>query len=166
LPWVPEAVLALAGGQFVRRAIAYGWKSPTPISSELLEHYTQAYADPARLGAMLAYYRAATRPRMAQMVRQAMPGSTPPPRSNVVPLTRKPEASLVIWGASDPVLPLPVGETVVRDLGAATRLIVLPGVGHFSVDEAPELVTEAIANFLREGERPAAKKSASKETDQ
>jgi pimeloyl-ACP methyl ester carboxylesterase len=58
-----------------------------------------------------------------------------------------------------------VAESVVRDLGPSARLTVLPGVGHFSVDEAPELVTEVVATFLREGDRPPARKAPAKETD-
>jgi haloacetate dehalogenase len=160
LPVLPEAVFALAGDRFVERALAYGWKSQRPIPQELSDAYRQAYADPARRGAMLGYYRAAVRPRLTRMVQQAIPGSTPRPRT-LAPLKQLPEASLVIWGADDPVMPLPVGESVVQDLGPAARLVVLPGVGHFSVDEAPDLVTEAVADFVREGQRsPVRKKSA------
>jgi haloacetate dehalogenase len=164
LPWLPEAVFAVTGQRFVRSALAYGWKSARPIPDEVRQRYTDAYADPARLGAMLSYYRAATRPRLAQMARQAIPGSARA-RPTKQPIQHRVEPSLVIWGAADPVLPLPVGEAVVRDLGPAARLVVLPGVGHFSVDEAPELVTEAVATFLREDDRPSAKKASVKETD-
>ena len=62
----------------------------------------------------------------------------------------------MIWGARDPMMPLRIGETVARDLGPTARLVVLPDVGHFSVDEAPELVTAAIAEFVRDGQ-PATK---------
>jgi pimeloyl-ACP methyl ester carboxylesterase len=66
-----------------------------------------------------------------------------------------PEAALVLWGAADPVLPLRLGEQIVSDLGPQARLVTLPGVGHWAVDEALGLVTTEVAEFLRAGE-PAA----------
>jgi pimeloyl-ACP methyl ester carboxylesterase len=55
----------------------------------------------------------------------------------------------VIWGAADPVLPVAVGESVVRDLGANCSMVTLPGIGHFAVEEAPAVVVPTIAEFLR-----------------
>jgi haloacetate dehalogenase len=157
LPVIPEALFAATGRQFVPRALAYGWRSRQPISDELREHYTEAYADPARIAAMLGYYRAAVRSRLARFARDLIPGATSPAPSQSA-VKKLPEASLVIWGANDPMMPLRIGESVVSDLGPTARLVVLPDVGHFSVDEAPELVTAAVAEFLREGQRPPPRK--------
>jgi haloacetate dehalogenase len=158
LPGVPETLLGLAGRRFVGGALRYGWRSPDPISADLRERYTEAYADPARRSAMLGYYRAAVRSRLWRLARSAVPGGD---ASSVRPPSpARAEASLVIWGADDPMMPLPVGESVVRDLGPSARLVVLPGVGHFSVDEAPELVTRVIAEFLREGQRTSPRKKS------
>jgi pimeloyl-ACP methyl ester carboxylesterase len=46
-------------------------------------------------------------------------------------------------------MPLAIGEAVATDLGTHTELVSLPGVGHFPVDEAPEVVTDLVATFLR-----------------
>jgi pimeloyl-ACP methyl ester carboxylesterase len=100
---------------------------------------------------MLAYYRASVRGQLARAGRNVVrrmrhaDGVPQQPTPNA-----RPEATLVIWGADDPALPLPVGEAVVRDLGPSARLVTLPGVGHFTVDEAPDRVIDLVATFLRE----------------
>ena len=152
LPVLPELLLRQVGGEgFVRRAFAYCWKGDEAPSSALLAHYGTAYADPARQDAMLGYYRAAGRSRAADLVgalvARVRGGDAPTePRPSVAART------LVVWGAADPVLPLAVGEAVVRDLGADTVMVTVPGVGHFPHEEAPEVVTPVIARFLREGD--------------
>jgi pimeloyl-ACP methyl ester carboxylesterase len=35
-------------------------------------------------------------------------------------------------------------------------MVTLPGVGHFPLEEAPEMAVPVIASFLRDGERVAA----------
>lgn len=158
LPALPEAVLAAGGPAAWRHLIAWCWKADRPLEPEALEEYLRAYAAPARRSAMLGYYRAATRPRavravraLSGRVRRAAPADAPSGRLTV-------ERSLVVWGALDPVMPLWVGEAVVRDLGAGAELVTLPGVGHFPVEEAPEVAVPVIAAFLRAGERPPARR--------
>lgn len=148
LPVLPEAAFALGGRELVRRMIRYAWRSSTPPDRDVLEHYAAAYADPARVGAMLGYYRGVVRARLAgaglgaiRLARGA--------RADAASSTRPaPERTLVIWGAADPVLPVAVGEAVVRDLGADTELVTLPGIGHFVPEEAPDLTNETIQAFL------------------
>jgi haloacetate dehalogenase len=149
LPVVPELAYALGGRALVRRMLAYGWRSQQPIDPDLREHYVEAYADPARVRAMLAYYRGAVRPRLVQMSQRGVQRLRGRP-TTIPPARVRPEAALVIWGAADPILPLRIGESVVNDLGPETRFLGLPGVGHFAVDEAPGLVTAAVASFLRQ----------------
>jgi len=151
LPVLPEVAFRLGGRGLVRRMIAAGWKSSTVLEPEVLEHYCDAYTDQARVRAMLGYYRAAVRPRVrAGVVRAARKvgvgsggyrtAAPPPPVSA--------DEHLVVWGAADPVLPVSVGESVVRDLGARTAMVTLPGVGHFVLEEAPELVVPVVTEFL------------------
>ncbi len=102
--------------------------------------YQAAYSDPARVQAMLGYYRAAARPRAKRVLTR---GATPAGD----PLVRA-EAMLVLWGAEDPVLPIRTGETVVRDLGADAVMVTVPGAGHFVVEEAPAVVLEVLQDFL------------------
>jgi pimeloyl-ACP methyl ester carboxylesterase len=51
-------------------------------------------------------------------------------------------------------MPLRVGESVVTDLGrvadpASVRMVTLPGVGHWPVEEVPDVVVPLLADFLR-----------------
>jgi hypothetical protein len=102
---------------------------------------------------MLAYSRAAARPRVKALLnRTPMEG---PPRVHV-------EKSLVLWGALDPVLPVSTGESVVRDLGADCVMVTVPGAGHFVIEEAPGVVAEVLMDFLREDAAPAKKAAAAK----
>lgn len=139
LPVLPELLFALAGRELVRRMIGYAWRAPQPLDRDRLEHYAAAYADPARVAAMLGYYRAAMRSVVSRTVRS----------HGAIPVGPAPQRCLVVWGAADPVLPLAVGEAVVRDLGPSTEFVTLPGVGHFPLEEAPEIAVPVIAAFLR-----------------
>ncbi|MEP6462439.1 MAG: alpha/beta hydrolase [Frankiaceae bacterium] len=142
LPVAPEIAFALGGRELVRRMIRYAWCSEPPLDRDVLEHYATAYADPARVGAMLGYYRAVVRSRVAGLPRKLTGSPAGQPH-------RLRQQTLVLWGAADPVLPLSVAESVVRDVGAGAELVVLPGVGHFSPEEAPDLVNETVGAFLR-----------------
>ncbi|MFL6237954.1 MAG: alpha/beta fold hydrolase [Actinomycetes bacterium] len=149
LPAVPDAIFAVGGRGLVGWMLDHG--SVKPIDARLREQYIDAYANRERVVAMLAYYRAAVRNRLMRAARGVVQqasgaGSDTPERRPISP----PEQTLVIWGAEDPALPLPVGEAVVRDIGTSARLVTLPGVGHFTVDEAPDQVTELVSTFLRE----------------
>lgn len=143
LPVLPEAAFRLGAEKIVRRAFATAWRSPGEPA--LLEHYVASYTPPERWGAMLGYYRAAVRPRLAGAVTSLLRGDkerTGAPRVKV-------ERALVVWGSDDPPMPLHVGEAVVRDLGPEATMLTVPGAGHFPHEEAPDVVLPAIAEFLR-----------------
>lgn len=53
---------------------------------------------------------------------------------------------LVVWGASDPVFPLPIGERLSRELGAP--LEVIPSARHFPNAEHPERFNRILRDFL------------------
>ena len=140
LPVLPEVAFALGGRALVRRMVEYCWRADRPIDRDVSEHYAAAYADPARVRAMLGYYRAAVRHSVRRRLRRRRtPGGAP----------LSVERALVLWGVADPVLPLWVAESVVRDLGPKTEYVTLPGVGHLPVEEAPEIVVPRIVEFLR-----------------
>ncbi|MFN2625661.1 MAG: alpha/beta fold hydrolase, partial [Mycobacteriales bacterium] len=144
LPALPEIAFRLAGDQLVRGAFRLGWKSGV-APADVVAAYVDAYTSADRVAAMLSYYRSATRPRLVRFARLAARGGdrvVPPPRVRV-------DRSLVVWGAADPVLPLSVGESVVRDLGAGSTMVTLPGVGHFVPEEAPDIVAATVGDFLR-----------------
>lgn len=142
LPLLPDVAFRLWGDRLVRAMFDFAWKAETAPD---VEAYAAAYAPPERYTAMLAYYRAAVRPRLARAVTSALGGK---PAHNGLPRV-KVERSLVVWGADDPPMPLHVGEAVARDLGPDATMLTVPGVGHWPHEEAPDVVLPAIAEFLR-----------------
>jgi haloacetate dehalogenase len=150
LPVAPELLFRLGGRRVVRLMLGLGWRSTTPLDPETQAEYEAAYAHPDAVRAMLGYYRAATRPRIAAALRRSRPASAPRVRA---------DRMLVLWGARDPVLPISTGESVVRDLGPECVMVTVPGAGHFVVEEAPDVVAEVLVDFLSDrpaGDQPAA----------
>lgn len=140
LGFVPPSLFIGAGRAMVRGMFRYAWKTGRP-PQDLVEGYAQAYAAPDRVRAMAGYYRAAVRRRRTEDPRARTPGV-------------RPERSLVVWGTADPPMPLAVGAAVVSDLGRAVdprtvRMVTLPGVGHWPLEEVPDVVLPILADFLR-----------------
>ncbi len=148
LPAAPELLFRLGGRRVVDAAFALGWRAATPVDGERLAEYRAVYTKPSVVQAMLGYYRAATRPRLARLLR---PGSPHLP----VPRVRA-EKALVLWGAADPILPVATGEAVVQDLGADCVMVTVPGAGHFVIEEAPEVVADVLLDFLADEQTPPA----------
>ncbi len=140
LPGLPELAFALAGRRLVALMLRLGWRSPVPLDDERRSEYEAAYGGRGRRRAFLGYYRAATRPQPGAPV----PGSA---LARLLPPVDV-ERVLVLWGALDPVLPIATGEAAVRDLGAGARMTTVPGAGHFVVEEAPDVVADALVGFL------------------
>ena len=152
LPAVPELVFRLGGARVVELMFRLGWKSPTELDQEVLAEYTAAYTDPVKVSAMLGYYRAAARPRIAALFAR---GEKPagPPRVDA-------DEMLVFWGAADRVLPISVGESIVKDLGPRCSMVTIPGAGHFVLEEATPIVVETLQTFLGPVEVPQKPKKA------
>jgi pimeloyl-ACP methyl ester carboxylesterase len=55
---------------------------------------------------------------------------------------------LILWGEDDPVYPSKVGERLNEAMPSST-LGLLPGCGHFLVEEAPDTIGPMIAEYLR-----------------
>lgn len=141
LPGAPEALFRLGGRRLVRLMLSVGWRSNTRLDAESQAEYEAAYTNPATVEAMLGYYRAATRPRLAALLRRERPAGQPRVRA---------ERMLVLWGARDPILPVSTGESVVRDLGPDCVMVTVPGAGHFVIEEAPQVVADVLVDFLGE----------------
>ena len=139
LPVLPELAFRVAGKQLVEGMLRLGWKAPTPLADDARAEYVAAYTDRDAVRAMLGYYRAAVRPKVLGAVRRGEPPSYP--RIQV-------EKALVLWGAADPVLPISVGESIVKDLGPQTVMVTVPGAGHFVIEEATDVVVGALRDFL------------------
>lgn len=140
LGYGPPRAFERAGRHLTALMFRYAWKGPRPLEPEVLRSYRNAYAEPERVRAMLGYYRAAVR-REPHSDGRLSGGPAP-------------ERSLVVWGVRDPSVPLRSGEAVVRDLGRSAgpgtaAMLTVPGVGHWPHEEAPEVVTPAVAAFLR-----------------
>ena len=144
LPGLPELVIKAAGRRMVDAAFRLGWKGSTEIDAESLAEYRAVYTKPTVVSALLGYYRAATRPRVARALHLGS-GSPGVPRVRA-------EKALVLWGAADPILPVSTGEAAVRDLGADCVMVTVPGAGHFVVEEAPDVVADVLLDFL--GDEP------------
>lgn len=145
VPFIPETAFRLTGERLVRAMLHAGWRNEPPLDADVATQYAAAYADPQRVAAMLAYYRAYAWPAVSRGLLAAAGRAVARP----APARVRVERSLVIWGAADPVLPISVGEAVVKDLGANCTMITLPGVGHFAVEEDAAVVVPAIADFVR-----------------
>lgn len=154
VPGLAELAFRVGGTGLIGQLIRSGWRVGSPPDPDLLANYECAYADPRRVAAMVGYYQAFLRAGLAGGLRphRAREGALGP--------RPRPAAALIIWGAKDPLVPLPVGESVVTDLGPAAAMVTLPGVGHWPLDEAPEVVVPAVAGFLRHGDPLAADPAA------
>lgn len=148
LPLAPELLFRLGGKRVVDGMLSLAWKADVELDPEVRAEYTAAYTDPAKVTAMLGYYRAVARPKFAAALgRGAKPNGAPRVRA---------EKMLVLWGAADPVLPIGVGESVVKDLGPECVMVTVPGAGHFVIEEAPGVVVETLKQFLADDPAPAA----------
>jgi pimeloyl-ACP methyl ester carboxylesterase len=152
IPVLPDLAFRLSGRRLVDAMLKAAWKAPEPLDAERRSEYEAAYSEPAQVTAMLGYYRAAARPRIAAALKRTrVPGA---PRVSA-------EKMLVLWGALDPVLPISTGESVVRDLGPDCVMVTVPGAGHFVIEEATQVVGDVLVDFLADG-APAKKVTAVK----
>lgn len=145
LPVVPELLFRLGGRRIVALMLRAAWRSATPLDPESRAEYEAAYTSRHHVSAMLGYYRAAARPKAMAALTRSKPAGPPRVRA---------EKAMVLWGALDPVLPVSVGEGVVRDLGADCVMVTVPGAGHFVIEEAPDVVAQVLVDFLADERTP------------
>ena len=145
LPGAPELLFRVGGRRVVDLMLDVAWKSRTVLDPESRAEYAAAYTTRHGVAAMLGYYRAVARPRLAAALSRTKRAGVPRVRA---------ERAMVLWGALDPVLPVSVGEGVVRDLGADCTMVTVPGAGHFVVEEAAEVVAQVLLDFLADDTTP------------
>ena len=144
------AVCGSAAGASSTLAFRLGWRPArrwTPRAGRSTAPPTRRPA----CAAMLGYYRAATRPRAARLLRTLARRSVTHPRRRA----SRPRRRSCCGAPLDPVLPVSTGEAVVRDLGADCVMVTVPGAGHFVIEEAPEVVADVLLDFLADAVTPA-----------
>lgn len=151
IPALPEAAFRLGGDQilsfFIRGATPSAHRSV--FDGEPLRVYREAYRDPTRVAAALAYYRTVTRKAVSKQVgarfrRRAVIESD----ASLGGRGRRIEMpTLIVWGMLDPALPPKLLYGMKRDIPHA-EVVELPDTGHFVAEERPKVLAEAIDVFV------------------
>jgi pimeloyl-ACP methyl ester carboxylesterase len=105
------------------------------VPADAVALYLSTLLDPQAIEAALAWYRAA-----ANNVGQT---ANPPPA-----LERIPVPTLYVWGDADATVSPEAARWTAEFVAAPYRFEVLPGVGHFATDQAPERVSELLLAHL------------------
>jgi pimeloyl-ACP methyl ester carboxylesterase len=132
LPFLPERYLARQGG----RAIAGSFKAyavrKDRITREDRDVFRRAMLRPGAIRAGLSYYRSAPRSFVRADPRWA----------------RVAAPTLVLWGLGDGALGPELTHGMERWFTGPLRLEYLPGVGHWTQQEAPDEVCAALRSFF------------------
>jgi pimeloyl-ACP methyl ester carboxylesterase len=133
MPVVGELLLRGATRRAVAWALRYGSQHEPP--EWFVGQVVRQYQDPGTRRAVLAFYRAtqdlgASTVAAATALRDVNP------------------ATLVIWGAGDPYVPVRFAE-LQREFFPRAEIVVLPTGGHWPLLDDPEVVTAAVVAFLR-----------------
>lgn len=140
-PWLPERHLTRDGARLVEQLLRDGAGAPWGTSSgftAVARRYRDAMLIPAAAHCALEYYRWVGRSQFrfdGQRLSRAVD------RTVGVPV-------LQVHGADDPYVLERTARGSVRWAGAGYRYEVLPSVGHFVQQEAPDLTTALLTEFL------------------
>lgn len=132
IPWLPERLLGARDAAAIGRIFSRTATNPERFPKKLLDVYRNAAARPGALWAMLAWYRAAARHGLGIVQDGSTKIETP---------------TLMVWGENDMALGKETTygtDRFVKDL----RLSYLPGISHWSQQDAPERVNELLEAFL------------------
>ncbi|MGH3785591.1 MAG: alpha/beta fold hydrolase [Pseudonocardiaceae bacterium] len=141
-PWVPERRLTRDGAVLVEQILRSGAGPRWPRSSEfsaVARRYREAMLIPAAAHCALEYYRWLGRSQFRFDGRRL---SRAVDRAARVPV-------LQVHGADDPYVLERTARGSARWAGDCYRYAVLPGIGHFVQQEAPEHTTALVTEFLR-----------------
>ena len=112
------------------------------VPADAVALYLSTLLDPQAIEAALAWYRAA-----GSGVGQS---PAPPPA-----LDRIPTRTLYIWGDADATVSPEAARWTAEFVAGPYRFEVLPGVGHFATDQAPERVSALLLEHLHSAAAPA-----------
>jgi pimeloyl-ACP methyl ester carboxylesterase len=134
VPLVGELLLMSANRRAVSNVLRRGSSSAPP--DDFVDAVVRQYHDPATRRAVLAFYRG-TPDLGAETVRaaEALHGRDLP--------------VLVVWGAGDPYVPAAFAERQ-RDYFPNAQLLVLPGSGHWPMEDSFSALAEVMVPFLRQ----------------
>ncbi len=131
LPWLPDWLLSARGGACAERLMRWSAGRESVFSKEAMDIYRANVASPGAATAMLNWYRAAGR-EILKAEGLDSPIDAP---------------TLIVWGQDDAALGescLNGTQRYVRDL----RIERLPGVSHWTPEDAPEKVNALILDFV------------------
>jgi pimeloyl-ACP methyl ester carboxylesterase len=100
------------------------------VPAEAIEAYLARLGEFAALDAAINWYRAATGLALAEVPAVALP-------------------TMYLWGDQDATVGRPAAEATAACVTGPYRFEVLPGVGHFLTDQAPEQVTRLLLQHLQ-----------------
>jgi pimeloyl-ACP methyl ester carboxylesterase len=128
LPVLPEALMKARRFAFLRDALT-GSSHPGTFTDEDLERYTDAWAQPGALTAMVNYYRALARRPWGRFSRVQSP-------------------TLLIWGTQDQFLETGVGRASLKLCDEGQSLFI-ESAGHWVQLEEAERVNAALLKFFQ-----------------
>ncbi len=169
LPGLPELWLGADGAANVPRIFLGGARRRAGFTSEDLDVFRRALAKPGAVESALAYYRTAVRDsldalrparalgaavsalarRLPAAVRGLVPG-LPGANAGAPPRGRRRIAcpGLVLWGVDDPGLGVELTYRFKDLFSGPFELRYIDGCGHWTQQEAPEIVNEALLRFI------------------
>jgi pimeloyl-ACP methyl ester carboxylesterase len=133
IPVVGELVLRTANRRAVAQVLGRG--SRQKPSAAFIDRVLSQYRDRGTRHAVLSFYRR-TPDLGAETVRAA------------AALTEANPATLIIWGGGDPYVPVRFAALQRRFVRRA-EVVVLPGSGHWPLEDSPKAVTDRVTDFLR-----------------
>lgn len=137
-PRLSASLFRLAGARtVVSRALRAVVHSSSSVTADQVEGYARPLASRDAVRVLLAAARQILPPDLPALVRRYAEITVP---------------TLLLWGRNDPVVPLSVGERLVRELPDA-RLRVLDRCGHLPAEEKPEESYAVMCAFLDETAR-------------
>jgi pimeloyl-ACP methyl ester carboxylesterase len=139
VPILPEIITSAARDRWIDLALRAGAARKDAFDQDALAEYHEAYRSLERKRSAFAYYRTVTRRIIASKLPRRERHTRP--RASITAPT------LVIWGEKDPVLPVALAETILRDIPQA-RLATIPDAGHFVPEEQPERVAQLLKEFI------------------
>ncbi|KAF2990908.1 alpha/beta fold hydrolase [Methylocystis sp. MJC1] len=132
IPVLPDWLLSLGRGYLTAALIRNAARRPDAICDDAMDIYRDNAASPGAMTAMLNWYRRALWDAVAARAALAAPIETP---------------TLIVWGLRDVALDRACLEGTDRYV-ANLRIERLPGVSHFSPEDAPQKLASIINDFL------------------